>query len=94
MKLIRRFKKRFRRWNAWRKTYKLGALYKLRVLFGLVHSPSFEYFILPDEYPNVRNMYHGVDMINNEAFEATKALGASFDNAYNSVAELNGKGEK
>ena len=96
MKLIKRIKNRIRRWNAWRKNgaWKImGPTYHIRVLLGLKHSPSFEYFILPDEYPNVRNMYHGVDMINNEAFESAKALGASFDNAYKTIVELNEKGE-
>lgn len=77
MKLIKRFKNRFRRWNAWRKLTLNSRTHKICVLLGLAHSPTFEFFLLPDEYPNVKNMYHGIDMVNNEAFESAKGLSAS-----------------
>lgn len=77
MKLIKRFKNRFRRWNAWRKCNLNTWPHKLGVLFGLSNSPTFELFLLPDEYPNQKNMYIGEDMIHKEAFESAKGLSAS-----------------
>lgn len=34
--------KRFKAWNYWRKRSLDGNMYKVLVLFGICHSPSFE----------------------------------------------------
>lgn len=36
--------KRYKKWKKWQKRNTNGRFYKLLVLFGVVHSPSYEYW--------------------------------------------------
>lgn len=38
-----------RRWNIWRKHCLNGSIHKMLVLFGVIHSPTFSYTLLPNE---------------------------------------------
>lgn len=54
--------KHFRRWNIWRK-YCLNPWYhKLLVLLKIVHSPSMDFVILPEEQEEF--MYKVADTVN------------------------------
>lgn len=76
---MNKLKLHFRRWDGWRKHNRNSRFYKILVLLGLIKSPTFNLYLLPEELPNVRNMYFTGEMFNHEAFEAAKAFGASID---------------
>ena len=83
------FRRHFRRWNAWRKSSVNCKFHQILVLLKLVKSPTFEMFLLPEEIPTYKTIFHGPDMMNEEtefmcnrnqeAYEATKALCASLN---------------
>lgn len=51
---MKKLVKHVRRWNIWRKRNYNGAIHKLLVLFGIRHSPTFEWTLLPEEvYTNM-----------------------------------------
>ena len=73
------FRRHFRRWNSWRKGNANCKFHQILVLLKLVKSPTFEMFFLPEEVPNYKTIFYGPDMLNEEAYEATKALCASLN---------------
>lgn len=77
MNIMTKLKRHIKRWNGWRKRNGNGRLHHILVLLGLVVSPTFELYLLPEELPNPKNMFHGKDMFNNEAYESAKGLCAS-----------------
>ena len=76
---LNNLKRHFRRWNSWRKRNGNSKLIKILVLLNLWVCPTFEMFLLPEELPNYKSIFHGPDMLNNDAYEATKALCASLN---------------
>lgn len=50
-KIIRKFKRHYQRWKRWEKDCLNNKPYKIMVLLGLRNSPSFEFTLIPDEYP-------------------------------------------
>lgn len=84
---INNLKRHFRRWNAWRKRNVNCKFHQILVLLKLANSPTFEMFLLPEELPNYKTIFHGPDMLNNDAYEATKALYASLN--YEGMEEVN-----
>lgn len=74
---MNKLKRHIKRWNSWRKRNGNGRLHHILVLLGLVHSPTFELFLLPDELPNYKNMFYGKEMYSQEAYESAKGLCAS-----------------
>ena len=76
---LNNLKRHFRRWNAWRKRNANCKFHQILVLLKLANSPTFEMFLLPEELPNYKTIFHGPEMLNNDAYEATKALCASLD---------------
>lgn len=59
MGLFKKIKDHFRLWNRWRKRNLNGSVYKLLVLFGLVHSPTFDSFVIIEEA--AQSFYRGVE---------------------------------
>lgn len=49
-KKIKKFKKHFKKWNRWRKYNSNSWLYKLAVLLGIRHSPSFLYWYSIEDF--------------------------------------------
>ena len=82
---INNLKRHFRRWNGWRKNNTNCKIHQIFVLLKLIKSPTFEMFLLPEELPNYKTIFHGPDMLDNDAYEATKALCASLN--YEGVEE-------
>lgn len=46
---------RFKLWNEWRKRSLNGPVYKLLVLLGLAHSPTFEMDCVLDDVDSIHN---------------------------------------
>ena len=67
-----KFKRHIKRWNYWRKSNTNNKIHKLLVLLGIIKSPTFEVFLLPDELPNVNNMFYGEEMFSKETYEYLK----------------------
>ena len=76
---LNNLKRHFRRWNWWRKMNRNSKFYQILVLLKLVNDSMFEMFLLPDERPNYKTIFHGPEMLNDDAYEATKALYASLN---------------
>lgn len=55
---MRKLIRRIRRWNLWRKEDFNGFTYELLVLFGVIHTPTFRFTLLPDEKPGIRARYN------------------------------------
>lgn len=76
---MKRIKQHIKRWNSWRKHNANGRLHHILVLLGLVVSPTFEMYLLPEELPNPKNMFYGKEMFDREAYESAKGLRASLN---------------
>ena len=74
---MNKLKRHIKRWNGWRKVNGNGTLHHILVLLGLIHSPTFEFYLLPEELPNMNNIFYGEEMFNREAYESAKGLCAS-----------------
>lgn len=57
IKKARKLRRHFERWNKWRKVSISSFSYKLLVLFGLQHSPTFEMILTEDEIKNIADNY-------------------------------------
>ena len=82
---LNNLKLHFRRWNAWRKFNCNSKVHQILVLLKLANSPTFEMFLLGEECPNPRDMFYGLEMFNEETYEATKALCASLIGEHSDV---------
>lgn len=80
---MNRLKRHIKRWNGWRKVNGNGRLHHILVLLGLVHSPTFGFYLLPEELPNMNNIFYGEEMFNREAYESAKGLCASVALTFN-----------
>lgn len=49
-----------RRWNIWRKNNLNGPIHKLFVLFGIIHSPTFAFILLPEERNEIMSGFQKV----------------------------------
>lgn len=53
--MLKKLMARWRKWNDWRKFFAdCSMLYKLKVLFGLIHSTSFECWSMLNEEEKTR----------------------------------------
>lgn len=48
-----------RRWNIWRKGCLNGPIYKIQVLFSMIHSPTMKFVLLPEEKEEITKSFHG-----------------------------------
>lgn len=44
--MLQKLKLRWQKWNNWRKYMNEGPIYKLLVLIGIIHSPSFRLWMV------------------------------------------------
>ena len=73
--MIKRLVKRIRRWNSWRKVNTNGKLHHIKVLLGIIYSPTFEFFYdLKWSYENLKPIGVVTGMSDNETGITIQAL--------------------
>ena len=56
-------RKRLKLWNKWRKRNSNGLIFKLLVLVGIVHSPTFDLELTDEEWRRVSNSFGRSDIV-------------------------------
>ena len=54
---------RFKRWKSWKKRCMNGPAYKLLVLIGVVHSPTFDLALTEEEWRRLSKSFDRSDIV-------------------------------
>ena len=52
---MKRLKRHIKRWYLWQKGCLNSPVYKILVLLKISHSPTFNHFLLPEEWDEIKN---------------------------------------